>query len=44
MKEDTKRCLESGMDGFVNKLVHLDELQTVLGEWLLGQGAGNQER
>lgn len=34
MKKDQNRCMESGMDGFISKPIDLDELQTILHQWL----------
>ncbi len=35
MKEDKERCLASGMDGFISKPFRLDEIESVLKEYML---------
>ncbi len=35
MKEDARRCLEHGMDGFIGKPVNFIELQETLEQWLV---------
>lgn len=37
MKGDSERCLASGMDGYVSKPIHTDELERAISEVLSGQ-------
>jgi len=43
MGEDAKRCLESGMDGFIAKPVRLDDLKSTLQKWLPKQESSKAE-